>query len=48
MLERAVVLGIVAMVIMSVLASTLPRITPSLTALGLLALIARLVWFYTR
>ncbi len=48
MLERTVVLGIVAVVLMSALASTLPRVTPSLAVLGLLALIARVVWWYTR
>jgi predicted membrane channel-forming protein YqfA (hemolysin III family) len=48
MLERSVVLGIMAVVVMSALASTLPRITPSLAVLGLLALIARVVCFYTR
>ena len=48
MFDRTIVLVIVAAVLMSVLASTLPRITPSLVALGLLVLIARLVWFYTR
>jgi hypothetical protein len=48
MFDRAIILVIVAVVILSALASTLPRITPSLVALGLLALIARLVWFYTR
>lgn len=48
MLERAVVFGIVAVVLMSALASVLPRITPSLVALGVLGLVARAVWWYTR
>jgi hypothetical protein len=48
MLERAVVLGIVTVVVMSVFASILPRITPSLIALGVLVLVGRAVWFYTR
>jgi hypothetical protein len=48
MLERAVILVIVAVVLMSALAATLPRITPSLIAMGVLVLIGRAVWFYTR
>lgn len=48
MLERAVVSGIVAVVLMGALASALPRLTPSLVVLGVLVLIGRFVWFYTR
>ena len=48
MLERAVILGIVAVVLMGALASVLPRITPSLIALGVLAFIGRVVRWYTR
>jgi hypothetical protein len=48
MIERAVIYLITAVVLMSLLASVLPRITPSLVALGLLILVGRLVWWYTR
>jgi L-lactate permease len=48
MLERAAIYLIAAVVLASVLASALPRITSSLVALGLLVLIARWVWWYTR
>jgi hypothetical protein len=48
MIERLVIYGAVAVVVLSMLAAVLPRLTPSVIALGLLALIARVVWFYTR
>lgn len=48
MLERAVVLMFVAVVLMSALASTLPKLLPTLTVLGVLVLIGRWVWWYTR
>ena len=40
--------GALLVVGLSMLAAVLPRLTPSVIALGLLALIARVVWFYTR
>jgi hypothetical protein len=48
MIERTILTAIVVVVTLSMLAAVLPRITPSLVALGVLALIARVVWFYTR
>lgn len=48
MLERVIVVLIAVVVIAGVLASVLPRITPSLIALGLLVLIGRWVWWRTR
>ena len=48
MIERALVYLVAAVVLMGLLASVLPRITPSLVALGLLILVGRLVWWYTR
>jgi hypothetical protein len=48
MLERVVILMVVAVVLMSALANTLPRITPALSVLGVLVLIGRWVWWYTR
>ena len=48
MIERALIYLIAAVVLMGLLASVLPRITPSLVALGLLILVGRLVWWYTR
>ena len=48
MIERAVLYGVVTVVVLSMLAAVLPRITPSLVALGVLVLIGRIVWFYTR
>jgi hypothetical protein len=47
-IERMVLYGALLVVGLSVLASVLPGITPSLVALGVLVLIARVVWFYTR
>ncbi len=47
-LERVVGLAVVTVVVLNALASVLPRITPSLTVLGVLVLIGRAVWFYTR
>jgi hypothetical protein len=48
MIERVVVYLIVTVVLLSVAASYLPRVASSLVALGLIACIARLVWWYTR
>lgn len=48
MIERTIVVAIVIVVALSMLATVLPRLTPSLVALGMLVLIARLVWWYTR
>jgi len=48
MLERAVVIGAVAVMVLDVIASILPRITPSLIAFGIFVLVGRAVWFYTR
>lgn len=48
MIERIVIAGVVIVVTFSMLAAVLPRVTPSLVALGVLVLLARLVWFYTR
>lgn len=47
-LERIVGLAVVTVVLLNALASVLPRITPSLAVLGVLVLIGRAVWFYTR
>jgi hypothetical protein len=48
MLERAVIGGIVVVVLVSALASALPRITPSLAVLAVLVIVGRVVWWYTR
>lgn len=48
MLERAVVYLIALVVLVAVLAADLPRVTPSLIALGVLVCVGRVVWFYTR
>lgn len=48
MIERAVIYLIAAVVLIGVLSSVLPRATPFLVALGMLVLVARIVWFYTR
>jgi hypothetical protein len=47
-IERAILTAIVIAVALSMLATVLPRITPSLIALGLLVLLGRVVYFYTR
>jgi hypothetical protein len=46
--ERIVGLAVVTVVLLNALAAVLPRITPSLAVLGVLVLIGRAVWFYTR
>jgi hypothetical protein len=46
--ERTILYGVLAVVVLSMLATVLPRITPSLIAIGLFGLVARAVWFYTR
>lgn len=48
MIERAFVYLIVTVVLASILAADLPRVTPSLVALGVLVCVGRVVWFYTR
>ena len=48
MIERAILHSIVAIVGLTMLATVLPRIMPSLIALGLLVLLGRAVWWYTR
>lgn len=48
MLERLVVYLIAVVVLAGVLAADLPRVTPSLVVLGVLVLIGRYVWWYTR
>jgi hypothetical protein len=48
MLERFVVLLVVSVVLMNAVAKLLPQITPSLSVLGVLVLIGRWVWWYTR
>jgi hypothetical protein len=48
MIERAVVTCMVVVVVLSMLRAVLPRVTPSLVALGVLVLLGRAVWFYTR
>ncbi len=48
MLERLVIYLIAVVVLAGVLAADLPSITPSLVALGVLVLLGRLVWWYTR
>jgi hypothetical protein len=47
-IERTILTAIVIVVTLSMLAAVLPRVTPSLSALGVLVLVARVVWFYTR
>jgi hypothetical protein len=48
MIERALIYLIAVVVVLSMLAAVLPRVTPSLIALALVAMIARVVWYYTR
>ncbi|HYM46567.1 MAG TPA: hypothetical protein VES65_10485 [Solirubrobacteraceae bacterium] len=48
MIERALIYLVAFVVVIAVLAAALPRVTLSLVALGVLALLARVVWFYTR
>lgn len=48
MIERTIFYGVLLVVGLSMLAAVLPRVTPSLIALGVLVLLARVVWFYTR
>jgi len=48
MIERMVVAGVVVVVALSMLDSVLPRVTLSLAAIGVLVLVGRVVWFYTR
>lgn len=48
MIEKAIVAGIVIVVALSMLATVLPRIAPSLVALALVAAVLRAVWWYTR
>lgn len=48
MIERVIVTGVVVVVTLSMLAAVLPRLTPSLVALGVLVLIARVIWWYTK
>jgi len=47
-IERVIVTGVVVVVTLSMLAAVLPRLTPSLVALGVLVLIARVIWWYTK
>jgi len=47
MIEQAVVICLVIIVTLSMLAAVLPRVTPSLVALGVLALVVRIVWSLT-
>jgi hypothetical protein len=47
-IERTIVIAIVVVIVLSMLASVLPRVTSSLVALGVVALVARVVWWYTR
>jgi hypothetical protein len=48
MIERMII-GLVATVVLaSLLASYLPRLTPSVALLGVVAAILRMVWWYTR
>jgi hypothetical protein len=47
MTERTILYGVLTVVVLSMLATVLPRVTPSLIALGILGLAARVVWFYT-
>ena len=48
MLERLFLYLIAAVALVSVLAAYLPRVAPSLVALGLLVLVGRVVWWHTR
>ena len=47
MIERLVFYGVLAVVVLSMLAAVLPRITPSLIALALVDVIVRFLWNYT-
>jgi hypothetical protein len=47
-LDRLVVGVVVLAAVASTLAATLPRLLPTLAALFVLAVIGRLVWWYTR
>jgi len=47
-IERLIIHGALAVVVVTLVASVLPRLVPSLVALGLLVLLGRVVWFYTR
>ena len=48
MIQKFITAGIVVVVVLSMLVAVLPRITPSLVALGLLVLVARVVWRQTQ
>jgi hypothetical protein len=47
-IERIFIYLIATVVLTSILAADLPRVTPSLVALGVLGLVARAVWLFTR
>jgi hypothetical protein len=47
-IQKFITAGIVVVVVLSMLVAVLPRITPSLVALGLLVLVARVVWRQTQ
>jgi len=46
-IERTLICLLATVVLISLVAAYLPRITPSLIALGIVAAVLRIVWFYT-
>lgn len=48
MIERTILTSIAIVVGVSVLASVLPRLLPIITVIFVLAVIGRVVWWYTR
>jgi hypothetical protein len=47
-IERIVIYGVVAVVTVSMLPAVLPKILPAITALFVLAIVGRYVWWHTR
>lgn len=48
MIERTILTAIVIVLALSMVAAVLPRVTPSLVALGMLALVGRVIWWRTK
>lgn len=48
MIERAILTGVVAVVVISMLAAVLPKILPAITVLFVFAVVGRYVWWHTR
>jgi hypothetical protein len=47
-IERVIVYLVATVLLLGLLAEYLPRVTPSLIALGVLVLVGRVVWWRTR